>query len=115
MNTVNFGVEDSDKVDIVLDVVNNINEKLSKLEIKPKKTSSRKLPEDFNYSLIDNFIINYFENNKGQAIKLNELFELFKNETSSEDRQSIPSIKYQFEKRCKNLCETSFVIFKLKE
>ena len=111
--------ENSDQISDVKEEINKIKLTLESIDKKKKKSlNSKILPEDFDYSIFDNFIIKYFNGEivvEGEQpkkfIKLNSFYNYFKQYNPD---FHIKYMRYHFEKRCKKLCNNDVVFFSLK-
>jgi len=99
--------------------IDDIKEMITNVTIKPKKVGkSKKLADDFDWSVIDEYIQSYFNNETqsdeqvDQIISLDSFFEAFKQ--MNEDYK-IPDMKYQFKKRCNQICDVGLVVFGIKK
>lgn len=124
MTEVNTFEDDSKTVETTFDDIASGIEEIKNLmhnvTMKPKtkpKKASKKLPEDFDWNLIDNFILAYFngdieiDEKKQKPIQVDNLFIAFK---SFNPTYKLADMKYQFKKRCGILCDVSSVVFGIK-
>src|SRR6185437_6160241 len=85
-------------------------EKIKNEDEKPKK--SKKIPENFDWTILDKFIFEIFENLEDESgIRRKELF---KNFIKSGKNKELKLNKYMFESRCNKLLFRDVVYFNLK-
>jgi len=85
-------------------------EKIKNEDEKPKK--SKKIPENFDWTILDKFIFEIFENLEDESgIRRDELFENF---IKSGKNKELKLNKYMFESRCNKLLFRDVVYFNLK-
>lgn len=106
-------INDSDKLDKISNDLEIIMSKLNLSDNPEKKKKNKKFPDDFDWSDLDNFVINTFSNvDSGINISRNTLFESF---VRSGSNKNIKLNKHDFESRCNKLLIKDIVYFGLKK
>lgn len=116
----NISVESN--LDTVMQGIDEIKNLMQNVSLKPKKDTkqtSKKLPDDFDWSIVDDYIYSYFNGDLPidgldfkNGLSMDTLFDNFK---YTNKEYKIPDMKYQFQKRCGVLCEVSKFVYCLKQ